>query len=122
MLLKAYVLKTLPKSPFAQALSYATKHEVEGMGIMESGHYELDNNSIERQLKYIAIGHKKYYLAGSHKGTRRVAVLCSILGTCPLNKVNPWEWLSDVVVRVNGASDDGAVTILPINWKKKPVD
>ena len=38
-----------------------------------------------------------------------------------LNKVNPWEWLSDVLVRVNVASDDTPVSLLPMNWKRKPV-
>ena len=119
--LKACMLKTLPKSQFAQALSYAIKQEVEVMRIMESGVYELDNNPIERQMKYIAIGRKNYYFAGSHDGARRAAVLYSLLGTCRLNKINPWEWLSDVLVRVNVASDDTAVSLLPTNWKKKPV-
>jgi hypothetical protein len=113
--------QTLPKSQFAQALSYAIKQEAEVMRIMESGMYELDNNSIERQMKYIAIGRKSYYFAGSHAGARRAAVLYSILGTCRLNKVNSWEWLSDVLVRINVASDDTAVSLLPMNWKKKPV-
>lgn len=119
--LKACMLKTLPKSPLAKALSYAIKQEVEVMRIMESGVYELDNNSIERQMKYIAIGRKNYYFAGSHDGARRAAVLYSLLGTCRLNKVNPWEWLSDVLVRVNVRSDDTAASLLPMNWKKKPV-
>jgi hypothetical protein len=61
------------------------------------------------------------YFAGSHEGARRAAVLYSLLGTCRLNKVNPWEWLSDVLVRINVASDDTAVSLLPMNWKKKPV-
>ena len=52
---KARMLKTLPKSQFAQEFSYAIKQEVEVMRIMESGVYELDNNSIQRQMKYIAI-------------------------------------------------------------------
>jgi hypothetical protein len=115
------MLKTLPKSPFAQALSYAIKQETEVLRIMDSGVYELDNNSIERQMKYIAIGRKNYYFAGSHDGARRAAVLYSLLGTCRLNKVNPWEWLSDVLVRLNVRSDDTAVSLLPMNWKRKPV-
>jgi transposase len=119
--LKVCMLKTLPKSPLAKALSYAIKQEVEVMRIMDSGAYELDNNSIERQMKYIAIGRKNYYFAGSHEGARRAAVLYSLLGTCRLNKVNPWEWLSDVLVRVNVRSDDTAISLLPMNWKKKPV-
>lgn len=119
--LKACMLKSLPKSPFAQALSYAIKQEAEVMRLMESGEYELDNNAIERQMKYIAIGRKNYYFAGSHDGARRAAVLYSLLGTCRLNKVNPWEWLSDVLVRINVPSDDTAVSLLPMNWKRKPV-
>jgi hypothetical protein len=115
------MLKSLPKSPFAQALSYAIKQEAEVMRLMERGEYELDNNAIERQMKYIAIGRKNYYFAGSHDGARRAAVLYSLLGTCRLNKVNPWEWLSDVLVRVNVPSDDTAVSLLPMNWKRKPV-
>ncbi len=77
--------------------------------------YELDNNSIERQMKYIAIGRKNYYFAGWHEGARRAAVLYSLLGTCRLNKVNPWEWLSDVLVRVNVRSDDTAVSNYPFS-------
>ncbi len=37
MFLKACMLKTVPKSPLAQALSYAIKQEIEVMGIMEAG-------------------------------------------------------------------------------------
>jgi len=88
---------------------------------MESGEYELDNNSIERQMKYIVIGPTNYYLAASHDGACCVVVLYSLLGTCRLNKVNPWEWLSDVLVRVNVWSDDTAVSLLHMNWKKEPV-
>jgi transposase len=51
---------------------------------MESNEYELDNNAIERQMKYIAFGRKNYYFAGSHDGARRAAVLYSLLGTCRL--------------------------------------
>lgn len=87
--LKACMLKSLPKSPFAQALSYAIKQEAEVMRLMGSGEYELDNNAIERQMKYIAIGRKNYYFAGSYDGARRAAVLYSLLGTCRFNKVNP---------------------------------
>jgi hypothetical protein len=59
--------------------------------------------------------------AGSHDGARRAAVLSSLLGTCRLNKVKPREWLSDVLARLNVRSDDTAVSLLPMNWKSKPV-
>jgi transposase len=113
--LHACMLKSLPKSPLAKVLSYAIKQEAEVMRLMGSGEYELDNNSIERQMKYIAIGRKNYYFAGSHDGACRAAVLYSLLGTCRLNKVNLWEWLSDVLVRVNVRSEDTVVSLFPKN-------
>jgi hypothetical protein len=38
-----------------------------------------------------------------------------------LLEVNPWEWLSDVLVRVNVASEDTPVSLLPMHWIKKLV-
>ena len=54
-----------------------------------------------RQIRPIAIGRKNYLFAGSHAGAQRAAVLYSLLGTCKLNKANPWEWLRDVLVRIS---------------------
>lgn len=60
-------------------------------------------------MKYIAIERNNYNFVGAHDGGRRAAVLYSLLGICRLNKVNPWELLSNVRVRVNVRSDDTAV-------------
>ena len=83
--LKACMLKILPKSPFAQALSYAIKQEVEVMRIMESGVYELDNNSIERQMKYIvSVARTTTSLA---RMTVLTALLCSTRSLEPVGSI-----------------------------------
>jgi hypothetical protein len=61
------------------------------------------------------------FIANSWSLLSRPAALYSFLETCRLDKVNPWEWLSDVLVRLNLRSDDTAVSLLPMNWKRKPV-
>jgi hypothetical protein len=58
---------------------------------------------------------------GCHEGASRAAAPCALLGACRLNKVNPVEWPLDALVRVNFRSDETAVSLLPMNWKKKSV-
>ena len=119
-LLKTLAPKELPKSQFSQAIVYALKQESEVLRIMEHGEFHLDNNSIERQMKTIAIGRKNYYFAGSHEGGRWAAIMYSLLGTCKLNGINPWEYLRDVLKRVNVRSGDTARELLPMHWKPSP--
>ena len=58
---------------------------------------------------------------GCYEGASRGAAPCALLGACRLNKVTPVEWLLDALVRVNLRSDETAVSLLPMNWKKKSV-
>lgn len=116
--LKATKVRTLPKSDFMKALNYALNQEVEVLRIFENGNFDLDNNAIERQMRPVAIGRKNYMFAGSHEGANRAAVLYSLLNTCKLNKVNPWEWLKDVIIRISSDNSVKPADLLPHNWKK----
>lgn len=46
------------------------------------------------------LGRKNYLFAGSHNGAQRAAMLYSLLGSCKLNGINPFEWLSDVLAKI----------------------
>jgi hypothetical protein len=45
-------------------------------------------------------------MTASHKGADRLAMIYSLIGTCKLNDVNPYEWLKDVLDKLDN---------LPIN-------
>lgn len=109
--------RTLPQSLLAKAIKYTLNQEKEIRYILESPVFELDNNGIERQIRPVAIGRKNYMFAGSHDGAKRAAVLYSLLNTCKLNKVNPWEWLRDVMLRVSSDKSVTAADLLPHHWK-----
>lgn len=109
----------LPQSELAKAIRYALDQETEIRRILENGSYELDNNAIERQMRPIAVGRKNYLFAGSHEGARRAAVLYSFFGSCRLNKVNPWVWLSDVLRRISSDRSVTAADLLPHRWVLK---
>lgn len=116
--LKAWGQRTLPKSPVMGAIQYALNQEQEVYRILENGAFDLDNNAIERQIRPVALGRKNYLFAGSHEGAHHAALFYSLLNTCKLNKVEPWEWLKDVLVRVSSDRSASALTLLPHKWRK----
>jgi transposase len=117
--LRAYLLelqtKTLPRAPLAEALSYALSQWDAIELYLEDGTFEIDNNGVERQIRPIAIGRKNYLFAGSHEGARRAAILYSLLATCKLHKINAFEWLRDVLVRVHDRNSK-LKDLLPHRW------
>ena len=50
-------------------------------------------------MRQVAVGRKNYLFCGSHEAAKRAGLLYSLLVTCKLNDVNPYEWLKDVLSR-----------------------
>lgn len=102
--LKAWMLENyrsvLPKSTIGEALHYSLQRWDKLMLYTTDGKLEIDNNLVENAIRPVAIGRKNYLFAGSHNGARRAAMLYSFLGTCKINKINPFEWLRDVLDKI----------------------
>ena len=64
----------LPTNPLREATEYALKQKEALMLYVERGDFEIDNNSIERQMRPIAVGRKNYLFAGSDKGAEAAAI------------------------------------------------
>lgn len=61
---------------------------------------KIDNNLVENAIRPMAIGRKNYLFAGSHNGALWVAMFYSFPGTCKINHVYSFEWLMDVLIRI----------------------
>ncbi len=57
--------------------------------------------------------------AGSKKGAECIAVIYSLIGTCKMHNVNPYEWLKDVLNRIQDHPINRIEELLPQNWKNK---
>jgi transposase len=68
--------------------------------LLADGRVEADNNSIERNMRLIALGRRNHPFAGSKRGARAWACLASLLNTCKLNDVDPQTCLTDVLERI----------------------
>lgn len=109
--------RTLPKAPLMKAIQYTLSQWDAVMRILDDGLYHLDNNCIEREMRPIAIGRKNYLFAGSHEGAKRAAIIYSFFATARLHKVNPYEWLRDVLRRMRSLDTAEYPLLLPQRWK-----
>ncbi|HEY9787263.1 MAG TPA: transposase domain-containing protein [Candidatus Obscuribacterales bacterium] len=76
------------------------------------------NNLAEQEMKRIACGRKNWYFLGSDEGGTTTEVLLSLISTCKRHKINPTEYLYDVIQTLTTNPDAGLDPLLPHNWKK----
>lgn len=94
--LKNNIVEVLPKSSMGQAISYALPRWEKLSLYCTDGKLEIDNNLVENSIRPIAIGRKNYLFAGSHAGAQRAAMIYSLVGTCKLKGIDPYQWLKNI--------------------------
>jgi hypothetical protein len=107
------------KSPLATAIRYTLNHW-DGLTVfLRDGRVEVDNNTVERDMRPIALGRRNSLFAGSENGAGSWAVLSSLINTAMLNDVDPQAWLTNVLERiVSGRTKSHQLAeLLPWNWK-----
>lgn len=118
--LNAYLLQIredlLPKSEAGQAVTYLLKNWIALTRYLEDGDLCIDNNHTERSLRGIAVGRNNWVFLGSDRGGKTMAVLRSFVASCELIKVDPFEWLQDVLSRVASHSIQKLDELLPHRW------
>ena len=78
-------------------MSYFLNHYAEFVRFIENPELPIDNNPAERLLRSAVIGRKTWYGTHSKRGAETAAILFSIMESCKLNKVNPREYLKNLV-------------------------
>jgi len=57
---------------------------------------------------------------GSHDAAQRAAIIYSLLGTCKMNGVNPWQWLNHVLTVIPDWKANRLEELLPLaTWEEK---
>jgi transposase len=111
--MKKQLPEVLPKSLIGKALTYTLGLWKRLLRYTEDGRYEIDNNLVENSIRPVALGRKNYLFAGSHEGAKRAAMMYSFLGTCKINEVEPFTWLTDVLSRIPDHSIQKLEELLP---------
>jgi transposase len=107
----------LPSAHITSAIGYSLERWDRLVYYVKDGMLKPDNNPVERSIRPVALGRKNFLFAGSHKGAERLAMIYSLIGTCNMNNINPYEWLKDVIGKINGTQMSKVQQLLPHNWK-----
>jgi transposase len=106
----------LPKSPLGDALRYLRNQWAALQRFVEDGRFRIDNNGAENQLRAIAVGRKNWLFAGSFDGAVRAALLYSLVQSCALIDVSPFDYLKDVLLRVATHPHRLIAQLTPAGW------
>ena len=83
-----------PKSRLGEKLAYIANHW-DGLQIfLRDGRVEMDSNPVENAIRPIALGRKNALFAGHDEGGKNWGLFASLIGTCKLNDVNPFDYLT----------------------------
>jgi transposase len=106
----------------ADAIRYTLSRWPALCHFLDDGRIELDNNSVERAIRPVALGRKNHLFAGSDGGAERWATVCSLIASAKLNDVEPFIYLRDILQRMTeGHPMSRLDELLPWNWPKMPV-
>ncbi len=105
------------KSPLGEALAYIAKHWDGLCVFLTDGRIEIDNNSVERTIRPIALNRKNALFAGHDAGAENWATIASLIETCKLNGADPFKYLSATLTAlINGHKQGQIAELLPWNF------
>jgi transposase len=89
----ALAQRALPQSPLGKAIAYMGGLW-KGLNVfLEHAEVPVDNNAIERALRGVVVGRKNHYGSRSQRGTEVAALFYSIIETCKLIDIDPYDYL-----------------------------
>jgi hypothetical protein len=111
--MKEQIILTLPKSTIGSAIAYTLTLWPRLIRYIDDGRFHIDNNLIENSIRPVALGRKNYLFAGSHEAAQQAAVIYSLLGTCKINGIEPFSYLTKTLAVISDHPANQLHTLLP---------
>ena len=112
----------LPKSLMGQAIAYSYSIWPRMKHYLKEGRLNIDNNLAENAIRPIALSRKNFLFCGNHQAAENTAMICSLLASCKESKVNPREWLIDIIAKMpyyqKPSAKNNLSELLPHRWNK----
>jgi len=107
----------LPSNPLTKALAYARDRRFGLEVFLTDPDVPIDTNHLERALRVIPMGRRNWMFCWTELGARHVGILQSLIVTCRLHDINPYDYLVDVLQRVGQHPADRVHELTPRCWK-----
>ncbi|RXT65863.1 IS66 family transposase [Pseudomonas syringae] len=107
-------------SATAKALDYSRRRWEALTRYLDDGRLPIDNNWVENQIRPIALGRSNWLFAGSLRAGKRAAAVMSLLHSARINGLDPYAYISDVLVRLPLQPASRIDELLPHRWTAAP--
>jgi len=95
-----------PNSGLGEAITYMRKHWEKLTLFLRQAGAPLDNNICERALKKAILHRKNAYFYKTQNGARVGDLFMSLIHTCELNDINPFDYLTELQTHATELSSD----------------
>jgi transposase len=112
----------LPSNPLTKALHYALERREALCVYLDDPEVPIDTNHLERALRPIPMGRRNWLFCWSEVGAEAVAILQSLIVTCRLHDIDPYEYLVDVLQRIDRHPASQVHLLTPRLWKQHFAD
>lgn len=114
---RALALKVRPGSKLGVAVGYALSQEPRMRLFLAHGDVPMHNNISELLLRQPIVSRKNWLFSGSEGGAFAAADWFTLIGSCRMQKVDPWVYLHDVFGRLPDHSSKRVHELTPLNWR-----
>ena len=107
----------LPRNPLTKALAYARERRFGLEVYLTDPDVPIDTNHLERALRAIPMGRKNWMFSWTELGAKQIGMMQSLIVTCRLHGVDPYDYLVDVLQRVGRHPAKDVAELTPRLWK-----
>ena len=106
------------RGPLGQAIFYTRERKKSLSEFLDHPDMPISNNHVERAIRPVAIGRKNWLFCWSEVGAKYAAIAFTLIESCKMNKINPWEYIMDVLQRLDTHPAREVHLLTPKYWKK----
>ena len=108
----------LPSNPLTKAVAYARERRCGLEVYLTDPDVPIDTNHLERALRVIPMGRKNWMFSWTELGAKHVGIMQSLIVTCRLHQIAPYDYLVDVLQRVGQHPANRVHELTPRLWKQ----
>lgn len=114
--------RLLPKSPLRRATTYAINQREFFRRCFSDGRFEIDSGRVERRIRPFAVARRNFLFTGSARGGERLAAAFTLVDSCLLLGLDPYEYLVDVIRKLEAGWPMKLLSdLIPSRWAAQRV-
>ena len=107
-----------PRSRLGEKLTYIANQWGGLLVFLYDGRVEIDSNFVENLIRPVKLTAKNALFAGHDEGAAAWGRIASLIGTCKMNGVEPYAWLTNTLEKIAaGHPQSRILELLPWNFE-----